>query len=336
MRLRESRLWVAAVCGLVVATYVSVSYAIRLGPSDAHDFTVHWLAARALMQGDNPYEALHVGGRAVFEGRYFYPLTATLLVVPFAWMPMKMAAAVFAAVGATLFAYQLAGQERWRLAVLLSAPMLSTAAAGQNTAFDTAAAVTPALGFLLAIKPNLGLAILAMRPSRIAIVGAIAFAALALLAFPTWPWEWLRAVTTDPGVHYAPVMVPGGLVMLAALTRWRRPEARLLAAMAVIPHTMTWYDALPLMLIPATYRQLLVLAILSHLATFVAAPFSLWYEGPKLFATTAIISLWGLYVPALLLVLRRPNRGDVPGWIERLVAQWPRWARGEPARADAA
>jgi hypothetical protein len=322
-----SRLAVAIACGLVVAAYVAASYAIRLAPGEANDFTVHWFAARALIRGENPYESLQVGGRLIFEGRYFYPLTATLLAVPVAWLPIKVAATVFSATGATLLAYFLA-RERWRLAVLLSAPMLSTAAAGQNTSFLTLAALTPALGWLIAIKPNVGLAVLAMRPSKVAVAGALAFTALSLVVLPSWPRDWLHAVTTDPGFHKAPIMVPGGVVMLLALLRWRRPEARLLGVLSLVPHTMTWYDALPLMLIPSTFRELLILGILSHIASFVAAPMSLTLEGPPLFAATAPVALWGLYVPALLLVLRRRNEGTLPPWLERRITSWPAWLRG--------
>lgn len=326
-RLTQNRLAVAAMCGLVVAMYVGVSYAVRLPPGEANDFTVHWFAARALLHGENPYTSLHIGSRTIFAGRYFYPLTATLLVVPVAWLPIKASAVVFSATGATLIAYHL-GRERWRLAALLSAPMLSTAAAGQNTAFVTAAALAPALGWMIAIKPNVGLAILAMRPSRAMVVGAAVFVAVSLAILPTWPRDWLRAVTDDLGMHKAPVFIPGGVVMALALVRWRRPEARMLAVLSFVPHTMTWYDALPLMLIPANFRELLILGILSHLATFVAAPMGFAYDGPALLTATAPVALWGLYVPALLLVLRRRNQGDLPERLERYVSKLPASVRG--------
>ena len=323
-----TRLGVAILCGLVVATYVAVSYAVRLPPGEANDFAVHWYAVRALLNGENPYAALHIGTRPIFSGRYFYPFTATLLALPVAWLPIKAAATVFSAAGATILAYAL-GRERWRLAALLSAPMLSTAAAGQNTEFVTAAGLMPALGWLIAVKPNVGLAVIAMRPSKTALLGALVFVAISLAILPTWPRDWHRAVTEDLGMHRAPVSLWGGAVMLLSVTRWRRPEARMLAILSLVPHTMTWYDALPLMLIPANLRQLLVLGILSHLATFVAAPLGFRYDDPPgLLTATAPIALWGLYVPALVLVLRRPNEGDLPEWLERFAAKLPGPMRG--------
>lgn len=330
----RSRHGTAVGVGLLVAIYCALSYTLRLGPGEANDFTVHWYAARALLDGGNPYDALHVGSRTIYGGLYYYPLPATMLAAPVSWLPIKAAAVVFASVGAAVLAYALSGKERWRLAALLSAPMLSTAAAGQNTAFVTAAALAPGLGWLAAAKPNVGLAVLAMNPSRRAVGGALLFALVSLLLLPTWPRDWLRAISADPGYHVAPVLVPGGVVLLLALTRWRRPEARLVVALACVPHTMTWYDALPLMLVPSTYRQLLLLGILSHVASFTAAAASVRNNGPELFAATAPIALWGLYVPAMILVLFRPNRGDIPGWMERAVAGWPGWVRGARATSE--
>jgi len=105
--------------------------------------------------------------------------------------------------------------------------------------------------------------------------------------------------------------------------------------LSCVPHTMTWYDALPLMLIPSNLRQLLILGILSHLATFVALPLQFRMDGPAMLAASAPIALWGLYVPSLILVLRRPNEGDLANWIERVVSVLPRGLRGARSSAGA-
>jgi len=74
---------------------------------------------------------------------------------------------------------------------------------------------------------------------------------------------------------------------------------------------------------------LLVLGILSHLATFLAAPLGFRYDDPAaLLSAAAPIALWGLYVPALVLVMRRPNEGDLPEWLERLASKLPGPIRG--------
>jgi hypothetical protein len=49
-------------------------------------------------------------------------------------------------------------------------------------------------------------------------------------------------------IHVAPVLRPGGWLLLLALIRWRTPEGRLLAALACVPQTGGLYDTLPLFL----------------------------------------------------------------------------------------
>jgi len=44
--------------------------------------------------------------------------------------------------------------------------------------------------------------------------------------------------------------------------------------------------------------------------------------------------LLGCYAPALYIVLRRPNEGPVPPWLERRVTRLPAWLRGRALRAD--
>jgi hypothetical protein len=102
-------------------------------------------------------------------------------------------------------------------------------------------------------------------------------------------------------------MRPGGALLLLALLRWRQPEARLLAAMSLIPQTGGLYDTVPLFLIPRTRWEAYGLAAATQLVA-IADP-ARTYPGIDLFS--AIKIRWPLmfvlvYVPALLLVLRRP------------------------------
>ena len=48
---------------------------------------------------------------------------------------------------------------------------------------------------------------------------------------------------------------------------------------------------------------------------------------------TAPYVLVGCYLPALWIVMRRPNEGSVPQCVERFVERWPAWLRGVPASA---
>ncbi|MGQ0538059.1 MAG: hypothetical protein ACT4R6_03860, partial [Gemmatimonadaceae bacterium] len=137
--------------------------------------------------------------------------------------------------------------------ILVSAPFVMALNLGQWSPLITVAALSPTLGFLAALKPNIGLAVLLARPSACALGGTAIFAALSILLFPRWPLEWLQAIRTLPG-HPAPILsVSGaGIVLAAAALRWRTPEGRLLLAMACVPQLMLFADQLPLMLAART------------------------------------------------------------------------------------
>jgi hypothetical protein len=48
--------------------------------------------------------------------------------------------------------------------------------------------------------------------------------------------------------------------------KWRRPEARLLAALACIPQTPVLYEVVPLFLLVRTFREAAVLVVLTGVA----------------------------------------------------------------------
>jgi hypothetical protein len=96
--------------------------------------------------------------------------------------------------------------------------------------------------------------------------------------------------------------------MLLALLRWRRPEARLLLLMSCIPQFPFFYDQLALWLIPQSRRETLNLTWCSH-AAFVAwfvLSFD-WESGMVVMSTAAPYVLALLYIPCLIMVLRKPN-----------------------------
>ncbi|PYP77273.1 MAG: hypothetical protein DMD35_15685 [Gemmatimonadetes bacterium] len=35
-----------------------------------------------------------------------------------------------------------------------------------------------------------------------------------------------------------------------------------------------------------------------------------------------------LFLPATIMVMRRPNEGSLPAWLEARIAAWPKWLRG--------
>src|SRR5262249_8132815 len=127
----------------------------------------------------------------------------------------------------------------------------------QTSFLILALALIPAAAGLTVMKPNIGLALFAWRPR----LQTILFGGLLILGTvvisPHWPIEWLGWVRNSPS-HCARVFGVGGVALLALL-RWRRPEARLLLAMAFIPHGLYFYDELPLWLVASTRREALAL-----------------------------------------------------------------------------
>src|SRR5262249_24616479 len=115
---------------------------------------------------------------------------------------------------------------------------------------------------------------------------------------------------------------------LAALARWRRPEARLLVAMACVPQLMYFADQLPLWLIPRTRRESMVLTATSVAAWVLALQVLNHPGGQPPFESDGLV-LAGVYAPALIMVLRRKNVGALRPLIERRIARWPAWIRGQ-------
>ena len=53
------------------------------------------------------------------------------------------------------------------------------------------------------------------------------------------------------------------------------------------------------------------------------------------FEFTARLLAWVMYPLATVMVLRRPNVGPVPAWLERRIAAWPAWFRARKNRTSA-
>jgi hypothetical protein len=134
---------------------------------------------------------------------------------------------------------------------------------------------------------------------------------LSLAIRPGWIGEW-RVALAAPHVLAAPVTRVGGFLLLLAALRWRRPEARLLLAMACVPHTPSLYDVLLLFFACHKLRETLALAILTH------ALFWGWIS----FGSAATFDAYALglgqaavfvvYLPVLAMILRRPNEFPQP------------------------
>ena len=319
------------VCGLV--TFWRTSHSLD---EPGGDFWQHWAAARALLAGIDPYAALNpstlrvAGDASTALGHwYFYPLPSVLIGLPFVWLSPSAGAGAFIGLATVAFAYVITRQGLGPLAICLSAPFVFCLFSGQSTPAIVAAALVPAAQGLLALKPNVGMAMFAARPSRWAWVGGVLLVVVSLIVLPTWPREWLAAVARSP-FHHAPIAwwVGAPLLLLAGI-KWRRPEARLFVVFACIPQVPLFYDQLPLALVPSTDRERLVFAWCSW-----AADLGWVYSSSHGQMRTAdmrdappwILAL--VYTPALFMLLRRTNTGQVPVWVERLAAHAPLWLRG--------
>jgi hypothetical protein len=167
----------------------------------------------------------------------------------------------------------------------------------------------PSLAFMWACKPNIGLAMFAGWPSRRAAIGAAVLVLVSLALAPGWPSEWFSTIGAAPQ-YLAPVFRPGGILLLLAWVRWREPEARMLGALAVLPHTTNLYEMVPLFLIPRRAVELGVLmagTYLAHMLTHVPAS----VVGGRPEAAAAFLAAnWPVYLvccylPSLIMVLRR-------------------------------
>jgi hypothetical protein len=288
---------------LVAAVFVPLLYSRQL-PEVISDWDPTWAGTVALLKGESPYAAIQV---PPWPNWLLYPLPALLATIPFTFVKLPLARALFAAVSAAAFTYVVTRRGRWTLYFLISGAMLWSWVDVQWAPLLVAASLAPPLGWLLAVKPTTGFALWSAHPNRWAVIGGLAFLGVSLLVRPGWIPEWLASVSRTP--HEPNLLRPGGFLLLLGLLRWRRPDGRLLACLCVVPQTTALYETLPLALLCQNRTQAAAFASLTMLAHL------LFYLGPQgPWPVGAGYQWWVLfvlvYLPALALVLRRPNEPD--------------------------
>lgn len=299
------------------------------------DFAQAWFAARALLRGRNPYALIGPGREFEWSWTFFYPLHAAIAAMPFAPFAESMASALFAAVGVGVLAWTLAEFGYPSLLGLTSVAALQAVGNAQWSPLLTGALGIAPLAVFWVAKPNIGAAFFVVRPSWWAFGGFVVLSVIAFALQPNWLNDWRGALASADVAskaqfaRAAPVMVRGGVLVVLAGTRWRRAEARLLVSLACVPHTMSLYEVVPLLLIPRGWWEVSAFTALTYLSHW-------WVEakGPYANAWEHATSndLWIvllLYLPATAMVLLRPNEGPLPQWLERRVAMLPLWIRGE-------
>ncbi len=274
----------------------------RLPPPTSSDFDQLHVAARALLEGRNPYKAVTASG---FAFPLFYPMTAVLLVLPFAWLPLEAARIGWAALGAGALALAAERYGRALYVSLLSAPFLNAILLGQWSPLVTAAAAVPGLRVVWSAKPPIGLALFASYPSWRAAIGIGVLLLLSMAVMPGWPTFWLGGLGGT--IARVPLLLPGGFLILLALLRWRTVEARLLVALACVPQTIGFYELLPLFLLPRRRSEAYALAFLTYAAAFIAT--LAFPRIPNEPIEAALLRRWPLllvliYLPAVWIVVR--------------------------------
>ena len=319
---RSARIAIAIAVGLAAGVYVW-AYA-RANTDFVSDYDQVWASARALWDGRDPYRVVGPRGSFLWKWPLYYPLPAVVLMAPIGLVPVVIARVLFAGLSAGLLAFAITRDGYGRLPLLLSISFVTAVELVQWSPLLTAAMLLPSLAWVAVAKPNLGVAMAAyaFSPRVIAVMaaGAIALLLISFALQPGWVAPWLANVRTAP--HFvAPVMRPGGFLLLAALLRWRRPEARLLAALACVPQTPTFYDHVFVFVVPRTTRESLVLTVLTfavYFAVAFASPFDTFQQWGDFVANATMIII---YAPAAIMVLRRPNEGAIPALVERAVAR---------------
>jgi hypothetical protein len=332
-----NRLLLSILLGVVAGGVTAQSNLTRAWP---RDFTQVWFAARSLLSRVDPYPLVGPHGALDWQYPLLYPLTAAVAAIPLTPFPAPIACVMFSALGGAAFAWALMEHGYAPLFGFFGASLRFAAETAQWSPLLAAAVVVPPLAILYAAKPTISVALFAARPSWWPIVGGLVLSAIAFAIQPHWVASWLDAIARNdrawlPDVPYrAPIMLPGGVLALACLARWRRPEARLVAALACIPQTPMLYETVPLFLVPRSFRETAILVALSYgVFVWVEAHLPVSRSAAQYLAVSGPAIALLLFVPTTIMVLRRPNEGAIPPWLERAISGWPRWARGR--RGDA-
>ena len=321
---RRERLLLAAAVAVVSAVLVVVVTAHGRG---LNAFDQLWVGARAMLAGTDPYALVGPGRALAQKAPNYYPATAMIAVLPLAWLELELARAVFFGLSAGVLAFAATRDGYARMPMFLSGSFMLALLSQQWAPLLTASLFLPAMAWAYAAKPNIGLALFAARPTRAALAwaaaGAIVLGAASLALRPSWPAEWVAIARSAPHIR-ALVRHPAGPLVLLALLRWRRPEARLLVALACVPHSTLFYEALPLLfVVPETERQVRALWALSWIGTLVQIVL-VFLPGYDFFgdhvSVVGELMLALVYLPCVILVLRRPNVAPadlpMPAWVE--------------------
>lgn len=298
--------WIRGRLAIVIGVSLLAAVVAALSHLDKNsDFAQLYQAAEIWWRGGDPY-SVRAGPFPVF-----YPFTAVVVALPFSFLPFPDA--WFVGIGTAIFLWAITSRSEFRYAwfALIAPAFITTVRLSQWPALMIGGALLPVWGFVLACKPTIGAALWLAFPSKRALVGSVALLVLSIALLPSWPERWLGLLSE--GVHFKPpVMFWGGPIILLALLRWRRWDARLLVALACVPQTHFHYETLPLFLIPRRFEHALLL-LLSSAAVGLIVPWSTgpmlgWSNRAQYLAEREAMGQWIvllLYLPCLWMVMTR-------------------------------
>lgn len=311
------------VVALLIATVAGAIHYFRSADyGGVSDFTTLWYGGRLLSWRVDPYTLVGPHLTIGTASALYYPAPALVAVIPFTILPFQWAGTLFVFISSLLLGYS-ATHDGWqRLPIFPSLVFVNSAQLGQWSIVMAAALFLPMLNFLAVVKPQSSLPVVGSATSRTAWVSAIAGAAMLLaISFalvPGWPASWWSVLTATDYFH-PPIATFGGAAIALVLLRWRRPEAWLVLIAACTPQTWYPYNGLLLLLVAFTYREACTLSLISSVGWLLSYVFLVggWRSDETRHAQFNLLIALG-YLPAVIVVLRRPNEGDGPLWLSYL------------------
>jgi hypothetical protein len=272
-----------------------------------------------IASGQNPY--LLIGPHKLIDipTPIVYPVPAFVALLPFTIFSYHLGGALFVAISSALLAWGATFDGWHRVPIFVSITFLTSARLGQWSILMTAAYYVPAMAFFAIVKPQASAPVVAAAKAVSslgwALLGAACLIAISFVLFPGWPVEWWK-VAGQSAYFVPPIARVGGPAIALVLLRWRRRETWLVFIAACLPQTWYPYNGLILLVVAETYREACFLSLTSSLAWIGILGF---FDGPA--RSSGIQMLWGAtlvatsYLPAVLLILRRPNEGGGPWWL---------------------
>jgi len=311
MQLEKAERTKRVLVSLLIAAYSYALFLFSRHISPGHsDFSVIWYAARALIDGGNPYVLIGPGRPIPFDWELHYPLTAVVAAAPLSFLPESIADFIFVFGSGFLLAYGALGENLNRTWIFLSAAYVVNAKSAQWSALTASGYFLPYAAAFLVLKPSDGLAILCASRRRAWIfagVSAVVLTGISLLVLPSWPREWIASVMRT-WEYVSPVTRTGGFILLLALFRWKTREGRFLLALSLVPQVQSWYTGVLPLLVARSRRENQLLSLVSSLGYVLLIPLARMSPTHEISTfTVGNLMIAFCYLPALIVVLRQPN-----------------------------